>query len=643
MAVVSEKRIGICLSTIHMEDRLAFIRELNRSAVAHGFRLLIFNTCTELSEPENPDTDGERSVFQLIPYEQLSAMIIFPHFLSNDPVVDTVIEHCKAQDIPVITIDKEVAGCTCFTFSYADIFERICAHVIDDHHAKSLMMMAGVRNNQFSDQRVAAFRKVLTERGMYYDDSLVGYGCFWDGPAYDVMREWFEEEERPYPDAIICANDSMAIAVSTYLQQHGCRVPEDCIVTGFDCILQSRFHIPHLTTCRQDYVSMGKSLIAAIEALLEGKTVPAQNVIGFSLIRSQSCGCKPVSYRSINHAAQEMYDNLRLCAQRQELMCSVQSALAKIHSVQELPEILSDRFVFSTCLFAVNEDLFQEPLFGTDHRQGNAYSEKISVIFQRYFWYQPEPCTIPRRQLIPQTDAMFSREEPIIVCPLHFNDLSFGYCVFQPEITVNDYEKMHVFMHAMNASCGLFHGQMQIRSVSRALEHANAELEKLYVRDDLTGLNNRRGFFREFRNAAAAQSAPDLCVFVISLDLDNLKQINDQFGHYEGDSAICTVAKALAECAGEHEICARFGGDEFALGGFLPASLAEERETQFRAQFTAYLEQYNQNAGKPYTVGAGIGFCTMPAGAEADPDMLFRRASEQMYADKASRKNSESV
>lgn len=638
MAAISEKLIGICLSTIQMEDRFAFVKALNRYAVAHGFRLLIFNSCTDLFDRGNPNDDGERSVFELIPYESLSAMIIFPHFLFNDPVVDTIIERCRAHRLPVITIDKEVPGCTCFTFSYADIFERLCAHVIDDHHAKSLLMMAGMKNNQYSDQRVAAFRKALTERGMYYDDSLIGYGYFWDAPALDVMREWFEEEERPYPDAIICANDSMAIAVSTYLQKHGCRVPEDCIVTGFDCILQSRYHIPHLTTCRQDYETMGSRLIHAIEAMLRGETVPAKNVVSFSMIRSQSCGCKPVSFYNINDAAQEMYDSLRLSAQRQEMMCSVQSAIARMESVQDLPAILSDKFVFPTNVFAINEDIFQEPEYGAHHRLDSAYSENVNVIFQRYFWYQPDPCAIPREQLVPHLEMMLSREEPIIVCALHFIDLTLGYCVFQPEVTVDDYEKMHAFMNAMNASFGTFHGQMQIRSINRALENANEELEKLYIHDYLTGLYNRRGFYRAFRNETAAQHDADLCAFVISVDLDGLKQINDSFGHQEGDSAICTVAKALAACCGTHEICARFGGDEFAVGGFVPKSLTEIRAEQFRHRLTEYLEQYNRSSGKPYQVAASIGFHAEPADPAPDPDALFRIADDRMYADKAERK-----
>ena len=630
----SFKLIGVCLSTIHMEDRFYFIKSLNQHAVSEGYRLLIFNTCTDLYDKGNPNDDGERSVFQLSPYESLSAMIVFPHFLYNDPVVDTVIETCKAQGVPVIAIDKDVSGCLCFRFAYANIFERLCAHVVDDHHAKNLLMMAGVRNNQYSDERIAAFRKVLTERGMYYDDSLIGYGDFWDGPALNVMREWFEEEGRPFPDAIICANDSMAIAVSSYLQKHGCRVPEDCIVTGFDCILQSRYHIPNLTTCRQDYDAMGSRIMQTVGALQRGETVPHSQVIGFSLIRSQSCGCKPVSFHNINDASQEMYNSLRNASKRQEVMCAVQADIARMRSVAELPEVLSNRFIFPTIVLAINQDIFEGPDFGRQHSAGNAFTDSFEILFQRYFWYQKENCVIQRQQLIPEPDILFNREEPVIVCPLHFIGQPLGYCVFQPDITVDEYEKMHIFMNALDASFGAFHSQMQIRAINEKLAAVNAELEQLYIHDHLTGLLNRRGFFRLFRQSIAELHDADMQVFLISVDLDGLKQINDHYGHHEGDCAIRAAADALKACAGETDICARFGGDEFVFGGFVSAALTDIREEQFRQQFAKQLALFNGSAGKPYRVSASIGFYAAPAVPDTEPDQLLKAADDRMYDEK---------
>ncbi|MCQ2407991.1 MAG: GGDEF domain-containing protein [Oscillospiraceae bacterium] len=630
--------IGVCLSTIHEEDRFYFIRALNKHAVAAGFRLMIFNACSDLYSSENPDIDSERNVFRLIPYDQLSGMIVFPQFLYHNPILDEVVENCLEKKIPVVSIDKEIEGCLCFSFSYEDIFRQLCCHVIDVHGAKNLMMVAGFQGNTFSDERARAFKNVLTERGLYYDDSLVGYGNFWDSPTLDLMVKWFEEEQRPYPDAIICANDSMAIVVSSYLQKHHVRVPEDCIVTGFDGIMQAQYHIPQITTCRQDYDKMGQQIVKSIEARLAGKTCPKRQMIGFRLICSQSCGCQPVSFYNINDAAQEIYNHMRLALQRQEMMCTVQASLPRMQTIEDLPAIFVNKFILPTTVFAINEDMFDPPGFGLHHRGAQAFSERIRIIMQRYFWYEIEPCTINRSELLPAPDLMLSREEPILVCALHFLDLSFGYCLFQPEISLDDYQKMHTFMSAVNAAFGTFHGQVQIRSINSQLKEVNAELEKLYVHDSLTGLLNRRGFYKEFRSQMKECKQEKPCAFLISADLDRLKYINDTYGHLEGDNAIITVAQALLHACGPHDICARFGGDEFAVGGILPESLAESCFQRFRCQFAEYLKRYNDSAGNPYPVEASIGCYAEPLDDTFDFDHLIRTADDRMYAQKQKRR-----
>ena len=86
------------------------------------------------------------------------------------------------------------------------------------------------------------------------------------------------------------------------------------------------------------------------------------------------------------------------------------------------------------------------------------------------------------------------------------------------------------------------------------LERVNAELAEMHIRDPLTGLYNRRGFYKR----AEKLSAGDKKAYVFSIDMDYLKYINDNFGHNEGDEAIKAVASAL-HANGRDEICSRFG------------------------------------------------------------------------------------
>ena len=232
--------IGVCLSTLYDEDRYNFVKKLNKFAVDKGYRLIIFNSVSDLYERFNKNNEGASSVFRLIPYKKLAAMIIFPSFIHSEEIVEEIAENCRKKRIPLISIDRELKSGACFAFDYADAFETLCNHVIKFHGAKNLYLITGTEGNDYAEERRAAYRRALEKNGIAYDEGKVGYGDFWDGPTNDVMMRWFDIEKRDIPDAIICANDTMAITVSNFLQKRGYRIPDECIVTGFDGIEQAR-------------------------------------------------------------------------------------------------------------------------------------------------------------------------------------------------------------------------------------------------------------------------------------------------------------------------------------------------------------------------------------------------------------------
>ena len=160
-------------------------------------------------------------------------------------------------------------------------------------------MMAGFKDNVYSEERIRVFKKVLVENGLPIIEENIGYGCFWELPTIDVLDKWFVEEKRDVPDAIICANDFMAITVSSYLQSLGYKVPEDCIITGFDGIKQAEYLPPNITTCKQDFDEMGRLIIDTIIRIEQGEQIQGPFYIDFNIIYSQSCGCKALAYEKV--------------------------------------------------------------------------------------------------------------------------------------------------------------------------------------------------------------------------------------------------------------------------------------------------------------------------------------------------------
>lgn len=631
------KLIGVCISRIQEEYRINCIQALNHYACKYGYRILIFNTSTDLYFSENANEIGEASIFQLIQYDKLDAMVYFAETLKNESVTKKILAKCQEYNIPVLTVDLPLEGCVNFSFDYSNTFEELCRHVIEDHHIKRAFMMAGVRNNRFSEERVEAFRMVLEENGLSVEDNLVGYGDFWETPTRETMENWFDVQKLEVPDAIICANDSMAIVVSKFLQDRGYSIPEDCIITGFDGIMQASYHIPHLTTGTQDYDKMGELLVNTIENIRNGRPHEDSYVVNFHIIHSQSCGCEKTDARNVNDAMQDVLDRLRLSKERQEQTCQLQSAVTSMSSLSELPAILTDKFIFHTIVFAINDDIFRAPEFGQNHRGDNAFGKNVNILYHRNFWNPGDPCIIRRANLAPRLSEMLKREAPIVFCPLHFMDLILGYCAFQPEIETDEYEKISSFMNAINSSLGIYHAQMHTKSINMQLKSANNELERLYVHDHMTGLLNRRGFYRQIRQQMDDSTGKNLSIILISADLDGLKYINDTFGHTEGDNAITTVGHALMTSAIQGEVCSRFGGDEFTVAGIIP----DANQTYFDGflkRFRTYLEQYNAASQKPYQVESSIGFCIKPLSNDIDLDQMIKIADDRMYEDKVRRK-----
>lgn len=629
--------IGVCLSMLPEEYRLQCVRALNKYAVQQGYRLFIFHSKTDFYLPLTPTDDGEMSIFQLIQYHMLDAMIVLPDTIKRDSVLQSIIDSCRSHNVPVISIDKFLEGCVNFRFDYSNSFETLCQHVVQKHHAKRLFMMAGVRDNTFSDERIHAFEKVMAENNITPDNYRIGYGDFWEKPTRETLEQWFIEEQCAIPDAIICANDTMAIVCSQFLQNHGYRIPEDCIVTGFDGISEANYHVPHITTCTQDYDTMGKEVIAAAIRLHQGLPVEPTRIIDFHILYSQSCGCEKPAPLNINNAMQDIADQLKRANERQELTCQVQSAVTSMTSLAELPEIIQDKFIFESMVFALNDDIFRAPDFGERHRNGEPFSEQVNVMYHRYFWAPQDACITPLEQLIPDLSTMLRREDPVIFCPLHFLDLVMGYCAFQTDISHDSYEKINSFMNAMNSSLGIFHSQVHTKSINMQLKSANSELEKLYVHDHMTGLLNRRGFYRQFHQQLKESSRKNMSIVIISADLDGLKHINDTFGHTEGDNAITTVGKALVSSAIQGEVCSRFGGDEFTVAGVIADSDSCYFDS-FRFRFREYLHRYNSISHKPYQVESSIGFCIQPMDKNVDLDQMIKVADDRMYEDKIQRR-----
>jgi diguanylate cyclase (GGDEF)-like protein len=176
----------------------------------------------------------------------------------------------------------------------------------------------------------------------------------------------------------------------------------------------------------------------------------------------------------------------------------------------------------------------------------------------------------------------------------------------------------------------------RVRQRTLALEAAREEIHELSLQDDLTGLRNRRGFYllaQQERKQAARSGHP---AFVIFIDIDGLKRINDEQGHEVGDELLCSAARVLQTTFRDTDIVARLGGDEFCV--FATDCRCEPRELQSRVE--ANIEAFNVfHRGRPFTLAASIGIEVCGPQDTRTLEQLVAQADERMYGEKKNRRD----
>ena len=171
-----------------------------------------------------------------------------------------------------------------------------------------------------------------------------------------------------------------------------------------------------------------------------------------------------------------------------------------------------------------------------------------------------------------------------------------------------------------------------VHALECVLEQAqlDSELRSLALTDDLTGLHNRRGFLALATQQLrfALRNTQGLLLFFV--DVDNLKETNDSFGHHEGDLVLVRVADALKQTFRDSDIIARLAGDEFAV---LAADTSSQDQDVMLRRLENSLTKLQANECR-YDLSVSVGVVRFDPKQSVSLEELLARADEAMYENK---------
>lgn len=180
---------------------------------------------------------------------------------------------------------------------------------------------------------------------------------------------------------------------------------------------------------------------------------------------------------------------------------------------------------------------------------------------------------------------------------------------------------------------------MKQKRLEQEREKLIIELEELSLKDELTGLYNRRGFLSVMTHQCSIAKRVQKNAMLIFIDLDGMKEINDLHGHAEGDQALTGTATILKNAFRETDIIGRIGGDEFAVFGMVTEGKDFDTITsRISEKLEKVILDYNAHSAKTYSISLSYGLAFADSQNAFSCDSMMSDADKKMYLQKKNKR-----
>ncbi|MCR5213844.1 MAG: GGDEF domain-containing protein [Eubacterium sp.] len=580
---------------------------------------------------------GNSTIFRLPDLSNFDGLITYDTYMP-DFFLSMIEDIKKNAPCPAVTLGV-LSENSLSVINDQDIsLKQLIEHLIDVHHCKDFIHVAGPGDISFCQNRANVFIKTLEEHNIPFSEDKIIYGNLWYSCGESVVNQildlYKDNSNKILPDAIVCANDYMAIGIMNELSKRGFLIPEEVIVTGYDNVVQSAFHDPSLTTSAQPFEQVGKDGIKILKKIWNKENPPRVTKEPGILKARQSCGCKPKHiYQTddLRESYATIISNLgQLSRSSSNLIVNISNATSNKEVYDQIEENCCEDTGFKDAVLCLVDGWEERKVFKDNSDFKDTRFEVVCGI------YNGQPIKremLNKGQLLPK--EMMDDPNAYYLVPIHHLQYFFGYFIISPDL--ENMAQSNVKSWFISVSTMLENWRIR-----RELKYSVDRLQNLYITDMLTGLYNRRGYGIHFEDyyKECAENHSGLAVFLI--DMDNMKHINDTYGHDEGDYCLCTIGDAMRAASLNNEICIRSGGDEFVVLG---KNYNQEMIVQYMEKLRKAIDETTSSDNKVFNISVSIGcYCKIPEPIKEEDNInsisekYLRKADSLMYIEKKEHK-----
>ena len=604
---MTRRKVAVFSANIYEPMTHAITEGISKAALELGIKLIYFASFSDsfsnkIYEQYSDYDKGDIVSFELADLDDFDGIVRID--LTYGPyTLKHLDDRLAGVDIPVVNVGG-------FDERYCSIvnnenlsFENIVEHLITVHGCKDIYHVAGLKERIFTQTRIDAYKSALQKHNIPYDPDKVYYGTLWHDcgeAALEYILEDCKKHGKKYPDAVVCANDYSAVGFVDACHNHGIDIPRDLLVTGYDGLEEAEQGYPSITTGAQPFAQSGyEGIYKLYNHWTKNEPLEHKLILG-ELRCNQSCGCKPMNSYNVDDIRSiytHRLDRVSEMAQSTtNLILSVSSANTMEECFNEITENAAIDSGFDDMLLCLAPGWETQRILPPDFAK---MDEEMRVVAGFIGDTPVRHQTFRKKDLLPPD--LLADPKPYYIFAIHHLQYYMGYLIVTPQN--NGHESL--FMKSWIVNLGSMLENWRIR---QKLNLAVQRMESLYNRDMLTNLYNRHGYemyFAEFFKECREKQVP---IGVLMIDMDDLKLINDNYGHTEGDYSICTIADGMRFAATRGEIGLRTGGDEFVV---LAKDYSDAKALEYARVLRDYIETCVSRDKKDYEVSVSVGSCIM--------------------------------
>lgn len=625
------KKIALVISASNYERQKNIVKAVHEKIKQLDNYVLYVFTSYGLYYDDNPYDRGEFSIYDLLYETDFDGCILEGNVTSN-LLFDKMIKLFVNKKIPFVTVNVEMqdnAEIPFFTFDSYDAGCQIMRHLLKEHHCTKINLVKTPDNGIIAGQLMRAYREMLEEYNIPFDSRRVVDKIVSLQNGKELFHI-FKERGVDDAEATVCLHDVLTIGLCLEMEAHGLSVPGDMLLCSLNRSANSLGFRPSITGVDRMDTKVSQEALTAIVNMIENKEVSICNLFQGKIYYGQSCGCADRQQEGNKQRSKECQDIIvgKVEAGNQiSRMMNYNDSLEEVMSIDELGNCIHKMLMGINCAeyaFCLNKRsikyiMNENP---TDEAEDGRHFDRNMVVVTGITKREGElkDYTFPVTQLAPMEAKA---GDILLFIPVHHKEQVFGYICFLNEYLPIELYNYRICHESIGISIENLHRQM-------ILQNSIKELDKLHMQDALTGLYNRFAWNRFYH-----KFVEDRKYCVVMIDMDNMKKINDGFGHLAGNNAICIVANVIKNTMQSGDLVIRYGGDEFQI---LSYNVNPKYWENMKQHLNDEIDVHVRQQKLPYQLGVSLGYAICNE-QEISFEECCEMADKAMYEEKKARKS----